>query len=213
MTMPRPRSDQPTGLLTESESIFEKYLERNGLSFERVPVASSPRPDYLVMSGAGTLAFEVKELSSDKNFKADSFSVSSRTVGNHIRDKIVKARKQIRFGADRGIPSILVIYNNIDPLQMFGTEEHDFKAAMYGAHTLSIDKSSGKIVNSFQGRNASFTEENRTYFSALARLSTFNSQIRLTLFENIFAAVSIEYDALPACFEIVRFERTSPPAA
>lgn len=213
ITMSKSKNERSSRQMTESESIFEKFLEKNELPFERMPVANTPRPDYFVTIGASKLTFEVKELSSDENFKTEPFAVSSRTLGNHIRDKISMARHQIRFGAGQSIPSILVIYNNMDPFQMFGTEDLDFRAAMYGAPTVVIDKSSGKILDSFQGRNKSFTRERKAYFSALARLSTYNNQITLTLFENIFAAVPVAYDSLPTCFEVVRFEQTTTPVA
>ena len=67
----------------------------------------------MVEFGEFKIVFEVKELAEDSNFEVGQFTVSSRTVGNHIRKKIQKARKQIQASAKRGIPSILLIYNNI----------------------------------------------------------------------------------------------------
>jgi hypothetical protein len=44
---------------------------------------------------------------------------------------------KVQYGAKQGIPSVLLVYNNLDPLHLFGTEDHDFIAAMYGEYTLS----------------------------------------------------------------------------
>ena len=55
----------------------------------------------------------------------------SRILGDHVRRRIESSKKQIQFGAKPGIPSVLLIYNNIDPVfQAFGTEPMDFTAAM-----------------------------------------------------------------------------------
>lgn len=95
---------------TLSEEIFEKFLHDNELKFSKIKEAGSPRPDYIVEVGELNIVFEVKELAEDNNFRNEKFSVSSRTVGDHIRKKIQAARKQIQASAKRGIPSILLIY-------------------------------------------------------------------------------------------------------
>jgi len=172
---------------TKSEEVFENFLRENNLESKKIQEESSPRPDYLVKVSDLRLVFEVKELGEDENFKTEPFAVSSRTVGEHIRKKISSARKQIQFAAKQGIPSILLIYNNIDPLHLFGTEDHDFIAAMYGEYTLLLDKNTRTIVDAFQGRNQSLTEKKNTSFSAVGRLSPYTGKITVTLFENVFS--------------------------
>ena len=204
MKKPNDERNSSNQKLTVSESVFEGFLDGHKLCFERIPTAESEaRPDYIVIVNDKKLIFEVKEIASDENFREGS---SSREVGDHIRDKIAKARTQIGFGSDQGIPSILLIYNNLDPMQMFGTEDHDFVHAMYGEHTISIEKSSGKIIDSFWGRNESFTSGKKTYFSALARLKVFKTHSEVTLFENIYASVPVDFGSLPSCFQVKRFE-------
>src|SRR5450432_1308394 len=97
--------------ITRSEIQFEEFLSTNGVPFQRVQVADSPRPDYAVGDGTswGPILFEVKELTEDDDFGQGQSS--SRTVGTHIRSKISKSRRQVQFGATRDIPSILLIYN------------------------------------------------------------------------------------------------------
>src|SRR3954466_3476771 len=147
---------------TVSEQAFESFLFAHGLQFEKIREEDSRRPDYKVHAGNDVdLFFEVKELSEDQNFKTGHLEVSSRTVGDHIRKKIQKARQQIQYGAQLGIPSILLIYNDIDPMHLFGTEDHDFIAAMYGAYTVRLNAKTGKVENVFHGRNRSFAEEGK----------------------------------------------------
>jgi len=94
---------------TTSELQFEKFLDENRLSFERVEEQQTPRPDYLVQIADAKVLFEVKEISEDENFTMEPLKVGSRTVGDHIRSKIAEARRQVQYGAKQGIPSVLVI--------------------------------------------------------------------------------------------------------
>lgn len=188
---------------TKSEEIFENFLLENNLEFEKIQEENSPRPDYLVKIDTLKLAFEIKELAEDENFKTEPFAVSSHTVGEHIRKKIHDARRQIQFAAKQEIPSILLIYNNIDPLHLFGTENMDFISAMYGDYTVVVNTSTGKIINSFQGQNQSLSEAKNTSFSALGRLSPYIGKMKVTLFENVFSKVKIPYQQLPKCFDVI----------
>jgi hypothetical protein len=197
--------------VTVSEAKFEEFLRTHGLPSERVVEAGTPRPDYRVTVGKLLLMFEVKELSKDDNFRHGQFAVSSRTVGDHIRSKVKRARPQGKFGADRGIPSIMLVYNALDPMHLFGTENHDFIDAMYGERTLGIQMATGQVLDDFQGRNKSFSQNKSAYFSALGRLMPRNGEMTVTLFENMFAAVPIPYEALPPCFEVIRFEPEKAP--
>jgi hypothetical protein len=197
---------------TVSEAAFETFLRENGLSYEPIEEATTPRPDYLVHAGDLNLVFEVKELAEDENFRdvADPSSpiirVHSRIVGDHVRRKISEARKQVQHAAKQGLPSILLIYNNLDPLFLFGTEDHDFVTAMYGEYTLAIDKATKKIAGEpFYGRNQSLSEIKNTSFSAVGRL---HPRTGITLFENAFAKIKLPYDQIPPCFEVRRVEIT-----
>jgi len=59
-------------------------------------------------------------------------------------------------------------------------------------------------VDRFHGRNKSFQPNKNTSFSAIGRLKEERASIRVTLFENIHAKVPIDYNTLPACFEVIR---------
>ncbi len=152
------------------------------------------------------LMFEIKELAEDENFNAGPFAASSRKIGEHIRKKIHGSRRQIQFAAKQGYPSILLIYNNIDPMHLFGTENHDFIYAMYGDYTLLLNKSTGEIMDSFHGQNQSLTETKNTSFSAVGRLSPYFGRMKVTLFENVFSRLKLQCDRLPACFDVINVQ-------
>ena len=185
---------------TKSEDLFEKFLDENCISYERIKVAGQGRSmDYLLIINGYEVAFEIKEISKDENFKAD---LSSRTVGAHIRAKISKGKKQIQSVARNGVPAVLLIYNNLDPMHLFGTENHDFMAAMHGELTVRISKRSNKIIDMFHGHNKSFSKGKNTSFSAVGRLRPCQGRLEVTLFDNPWARVKLDYAKLPDCFEI-----------
>ena len=194
---------------TTSELQFEKFLAENRLPFERVKEQKTPRPDYLLQIGDTKILFEVKEISQDENFTTEPLKVYSRTMGDHIRSKISEARRQVQYGAKQGIPSVLLVYNNLDPIHLFGTEDQDFISAMYGAYTVAIDPKTMKTVDYFHGRNKSFGEAKNTSFSAVGRLYPICGRLEVTLFENVFAKAKLPFAAIPPCFEVKRVNITT----
>ncbi|MBK9595004.1 MAG: hypothetical protein IPO57_06475 [Rhodocyclales bacterium] len=139
-----------------------------------------------------------------------SGGVSSRTVGAHIRQKILDSRKQVQVGAKLGAPSILLVYNNLDPMQLFGTEQHDFIAAMYGEMTVELKDS--RIVDSYHGRNSLLRDDHNTSFSAVGHLRHSATGPIVRLYENAFARNSLNIVSLPPCFEVVYVEVTQRAA-
>jgi hypothetical protein len=191
---------------TISESLFEEFLSAHSLPFAPVPVANTPRPDYAVGDGTpwGPLLFEIKELSEDDDFRRTPLNVSKRKVGEHIRSKIAGSKKQIQYGANQGIPSILLIYNALDTaFHMFGTEDHDFLAAMHGDWMLVMSTVTGQIVDAGYGRNRSFREGHNTSFTALGHLAPLRGALTVRLFPNEYAIVPLPM-GVPKCFTIVQ---------
>jgi hypothetical protein len=136
----------------------------------------------------------------------------SRTLGDHVRRTIAKKRKQIQYGAKQGIPSVLLIHNDVDPVfQMFGTEPQDFIAAMYGAPTILFDKDTRTALDWFNGKDRMFQPEKNTSFSAVGHLCDRGGTTKAPLFENIFAKVKIPYDDLPPCFDVKRIDVSTEP--
>lgn len=190
---------------SEAETLFESFCKSHALSWERVPVEKTRTPDYVVSSNGQRIYFEVKQIDEDDNFKM-SGGVSSRTVGSHIRQKILDSRKQVQVGAKLGAPSILLVCNNLDPMQLFGTEQHDFIAAMYGEMTVELNDS--RIVDSYRGRNSLLRDDHNTSFSAVGHLRHSATGPIVRLYENAFARNSLNIASLPPCFEIVYVEVT-----
>jgi hypothetical protein len=132
---------------TESEVLFESFCDLNRIHWEPVPVAESRTPDYLLrLAGDRAIYVEIKQIDSDHSFNARR-GASSRTVGSHVRQRIVDSRRQVQVAKKEGVPGVLLIYNRLDPLQLFGTEQHDFIAAMYGEMTVVLTQ--GRMTDSF----------------------------------------------------------------
>lgn len=203
---------------TKSEVLFEGFLAANNLSFEKIEEKGNTRtPDYRVSVGGGEIIFEVKELSEDENFGVvkdpahPDVKSYSLIQGDHIRDRIRWSKKQIKFGARQEIASVLLIYNDIDPIQIFGTEPMDFTSAMYGAYTIVLNQQTRTPSDWFNGNGRMLQENVNTSFSAVGHLCDRGGKTTVTLYENVFAKFKIPYSQLPACFDVPRIEVSSDP--
>jgi hypothetical protein len=188
---------------TKAEILFEDFCDSNRIVWEKIEEGKAPAPDYKVLFNGYVVCVEVKQIDKDDSFSA---ACSSRTVGSHIREKIKEARRQVRAGSSKGFPSILLVYNNLDRMQMFGTEEHDFITAMYGEMTLVLNKKENKFTDSFYGRNRSFSEDKSVYFSAVGFLSNNMERVRVQIYENVFAKNPLDFSKIPNCIEVTRVE-------
>ncbi len=188
---------------TESESMFEEFCNSHELPFERIQEGKERVPDYRLMLDGVDVFVEVKQIDEDVAFTSTS---GSRTPGSHIRAKINQSRGQVRSAASKGSPTILLVYNNLDPYQMFGTEPHDFMVAMYGDLTVSLYRMTGKISNSFHGRNKAFRKGKNDSFSAVGWLHSSKKGISIHLYENMHAKVQLNYEFLPTCLTYYRVE-------
>lgn len=93
---------------TESENIFERYLEERNLAWNRVPTSNEPRPDYHVQHGDITCLFEVKQFNDSVTMPLGGFS----PVGP-IRSKIGKAGRKFNRSQDQCCAAILWNSRNI----------------------------------------------------------------------------------------------------
>jgi hypothetical protein len=93
---------------TESENIFERYLEERNLAWNRVPTSNEPRPDYQVQYGDITCLFEVKEFNDPATMPLGGFS----PLGP-IRSKIRKAGRKFKRNQDQCCAAILWNSKNI----------------------------------------------------------------------------------------------------
>lgn len=186
---------------TSGELAFENFCEAHRIPCKKITEGSDPTPDYEVILNGTAVYVEVKDIEKDENFRSTG---ASRTVGSHVRAKINEAKGQLQPAARAGAPTLLLIYNALDPYQSFGSEQHDFLAAMYGDFTVTISRSSGKIVDSFQGRNRSLAATKNTSFSAVGGIYTARPDVAVVIYENIFAKNAIDFSLLPACIDARR---------
>ena len=186
---------------TPGELVFEAFCEAHQIPCKKIEEGTNSTPDYeAVLNGIVTYV-EVKDIEEDENYRGGA---ASRTVGSHVRAKIGEAKSRLQPDARAGTPTLLLIYNALDPYQLFGTEQHDFLAAMYGEFTVSIDRTSKKIVDSFQGRNRSLAADKNTSFSAVGGIYTASGGISVVIYENVFAKIPIDFSLLPKCIDARR---------
>lgn len=154
---------------TKSEDLFEDFLNSNGVRFSRIEEVKekgAKRPDYLMEIGDLKIVFEVKQFGDDEDDERAHLTGGwSSTPGAQLRQRITRSKKQIQFGADQGIASVLLVYNNTDPVfQLRGTDEFDFRTAMYGELTmLIIDKQAQETSEFFHGRKNEMQESKNTH--------------------------------------------------
>jgi hypothetical protein len=189
---------------THAEIVFEDFCNSNRILWEKIKEDTAPTPDYRVFFDGYVVYVEVKQIDKDNSF---STAEGSRTVGSHIREKIKAARRQVKVGSRTGFPSILLIYNNLDPNQMFGSETHDFITAMYGEITYVFNTEENRLTESFYGRNRSFGKGKSDYFSAIGFLSDIGKAIRVQVYQNVFDTQNpLDFSKLPSCIEVIRVE-------
>jgi len=189
---------------TISETIFEEFCNSNNLLWEKITECDQPTPDYKVVLNAETVIVEVKQIDEDDEFT----EIGSRIVGEHVRKKIndARTRKQFKIASNERLPAILLIYNNLDPMQAFGTEQLDFRAAMYGEPTVVINLKDNSITDSYDGRNQSLREKKNNSFSAVGLLYQTNEVPAVRIYENTFAENKLDYSSLPKCIEVIRIK-------
>jgi hypothetical protein len=202
---------------TKSEDLFEGFLTANGVAFSRIEEAQNQkgahRPDYLIELGNSQLVFELKQLGDDEAAeRAQLVGAWSSTAGDALRQLITRSKKQIQYGASQGIPSVLLVYNNTDPVfQTRGTDAFDFRTAMYGELTMLIDKQASASSEFFHGRKIGLQENKNTSFSAVGHLCDRGGTTTVTLWENAYAKLPLPFDRLPPCFTVQRVELDNSP--
>ena len=179
----------------------------NNLPCEKIKECDQPTPDYKVVLNAETVIVEVKQIDEDDELTEEG---GSRTVGDHVRAKIndKHTRRQFKVASKEHLAAILLIYNNLDPMQGFGTEQGDFIAAMYGELTVVLNPKEHSIIDSYHGRNQSLRQDKNTSFSAVGFLYQTNEGSAVRIYENVFAENKLNYSSLPKCIEAIRIKTT-----
>jgi len=185
-----------------SEALFEQFLNENSISFSRIREATSPRPDYKVSIGTQDVYVEIKELTGEPWVPGQ---VYTSRPGQRLRNFIKGSRRQIQYGANLGFPSICLVYHAIQPIYRIGTEPLDFRVAMYGHLTVSINPKTMSSSDIYHGGKRSFTEDNNTSFAAIGIIDQNAGKLSVELHENIFGSPALHYEGLPKCFNVTRY--------
>lgn len=186
---------------TKGDTLFEEFCKSNNIRCAKIPECEQHTPDYSVVLNGATVFVEVKQIDEDVDFTAAS---GSRTTGAHVRAKINDARDQVKAVLNQRVPAILLIYNNLDPLQMFGTQPHDFIAAMYGERTAAFNRDN-RTKGFYHGRNQSFRKDKNTSFSAVGSIYQAKTGPTVLIYENIYAEHRLDFSSLPDCIETQGF--------
>jgi hypothetical protein len=181
--------------MTHSERMFVEFCALHELPCRPVPPQETRTTDFEVQLAGLTVAVEIKALEEMSGWNPGG--VHTRKPGLHVRHKIEEARKQIQVAAEAGSHTILLIYNAVDPMQLFGTEQHDFLAAMYGDLTWHI--ADGQLKGLYHGRSSAFRENMNTSFSAVGHLLLGDTGPRIHVYENAHARRQLPYAELPQC--------------
>ena len=161
---------------TESETVFEQYLERQKLRWTRVPEAESPRPDYAVRYEGGECLFEVKEFDDPATEPIGGFDPRSA-----VREKIHQARK--KFGEYKDHPCAVVLWNSKSVLRDLSLRA--VLSAAFGRYVELGDSFQGDVGDepltyALNGGEAALGPNSNTTVSAIIILSHYQlDQVRV----------------------------------
>jgi hypothetical protein len=124
-----------------SHKAFERFCELRGFRAEPIQRAAAPTPDYKVWIGPKCYVVELKQL--DPNDEDERQRQELETVGHtawkgtsgkRARNKVGKARRQLTSWARRGVPTLLVLFDNTGPNTLgVHIDTYAIKTAMHGS--------------------------------------------------------------------------------
>ena len=163
---------------TKSEELFEAFCKNNGIAAKKIPKTNTSTPDYEVIINSKLVICEIKQLDPTKEDLRENESVIKyrRTIMYHplkrTSKKLLDVSRQVKDYADRQIPTIVVLYNNV-PLHEYLSHD-DILEAMFGpeSNVVTFNKD-GEMLNmssSCHGGNRRFTHAHNTSVSAVAVL-------------------------------------------
>ena len=177
-------------LLTESEILWQHVCSTLGIKYVKTDTTNQSKlPDYRLITPSGEELFsEVKEFANDKS----EGDLGSHKIGTAVRNKIDKAKPQLKIAKQSGKPAVLVLYNQRKHDQ---SSDYDILTAMFGYETTTVlvphDTSkrpfwSGKY---FFGKNKRVTPNQNTTLSAIIKLQwTDKSTLKVFIYHNPYAS-------------------------
>jgi len=194
--------------LSKSEALFISICKILGLVIEKVPEGLTKTPDFKVSCPHCSFYVEVKDLRANikerqllENFRDTGFVSVSSELGQRASGMIKLAKYQLREVAKKGLPCVIVLYDNIKlddgtSLNIQGplTSDH-ITAAMFGEWVvdLTIDRKTAKVIEREDrcGPNESFNKTSKNYISAVAVLSDYSGLLNIIVYHNPFAQNSL----------------------
>lgn len=186
---------------TISEALFERLCDGNSIRWEKIPTADEKTADYKILPSGIEIVAEVKQIDPNKEeLEAEEKLTRGNPVegscirGERVRKKILDSQPQLVSHSRRGIPTILVLYNNVClPLH---TEPKDIRAAMYGVEQhFFIEPRDPSIRPFFGGKRFGpkqrMTKQHNTSISALGVISSSPQRPELAIYHNIYARVPL----------------------
>ncbi len=196
---------------TESEALFERFCDSNGLPLRSVPRQSDTEvktPDYEVRLGDTHLVVEVKQLDLGPKDKVHLKELEERRetpfVVNEkvarIRKKIKDAMPQLKAASSESNPTMLVLY---DSVRLLGDIDGlDVRVALYGDEVVDIGVPSDPAVPAYVkehrfGGNRSVSISHNTSLSSIGVLHSIpDSETNLDIYHNDFAANPLDPELL-----------------
>jgi hypothetical protein len=195
---------------TRSEILFERFCEETGTAFSRIPAqpaANRRTPDYELHLHVPPILAEVKQIDPNREDKALTRQYEAggsyefqHIAGKRVREKISEAASQLKTQAGADQPTLLVVYNNVDPLRGF-TDRLAMMSAMYGQPegVITTSRGLGAMVLSTSrqlGGSRRLTPKHNTTISAVAALFEGPEGLYLVVYHNRFAAHPIPPEVL-----------------
>ena len=192
---------------TKSEVLFETFCSQHKIKFIHIPTMSKEglqTPDYDIFIHNQKIIVEVKQIDPNPEdieqlriFNSGGVAMGGNTPGERVRNKIANAASQIKSRSKNKYPSILVIYNNVHIFNY--TDPYLIRVAMYGLETiiLNVPKNTNKpttLIDKKFGPKQKMTINMNTSISAVAVLNEINNKPTLTIFHNIFSAITLSPD-------------------
>lgn len=152
---------------TKSEHLFERLCEELGVRFCRIPEGLCRTPDYRIELCSTKVLVEVKQIDAPKGNKAPRIN----KIGAHVAKKISKADQQLKGSRVGAQSTILVVYNNVNPLASYTDPTH-IMAASHGNYAFEFSGFSGGLVckRRYLSGGAKFTGRHNTTISVLCAI-------------------------------------------
>lgn len=181
---------------TRSEALFKQHCEARGVSYQRIQEEGRKVADFEIALSSGAAVVEIKQLDPNERDLAREAMPPGVVAGaanapsGRLRNLLSDAYRQIKPYGDRGVPGIVVCYNNAGGINFI--DNFSITRAMFGgmAVYLSLGQD-GAIHHTGQGftGNRKVTPTSFRALSAVGVLSTPTiDSTKLRVYHNPYAS-------------------------